>query len=150
MKKTLMVAGCALLLTGCFGSKNEFNEGEYTGEASTGIADTATATVTIDSDGNITAVSLDSTYTTDAGVETTKKTLGDFYGMKIGNSEYGVANLEWYEQIKILEDKIIEDQGVTNIVLGDNDKTDSVSGCTVEIAGLINAFNNAMEKAKAE
>ena len=86
-KKIILIGVIGLaLLSGC--SKG-YKEEIYTGTAIDsygGQNNTATAIVTVDKNGKITDVDLDTTYTKD-GVETTKKKLGDSYGMYGG--EYG-------------------------------------------------------------
>ena len=89
-KKICLISIIGLaLLSGC--SKG-YKEGVYTGTAIDsygGQNNTATAIVTVDKNGKITDVNLDTTYTKD-GVETTKKTLGDAYGM-YGNAKLKLA-----------------------------------------------------------
>lgn len=150
MKKKICLLGVIslALLSGC--SKG-YKEGVYTGTATDtygGQNNTATAIVTVDSNGKITDVKLDTTYTTSDGVETTKKTLGDAYGMKTGNSSYGTAKYEWYEQVEALEKAIVDGQGLNSIKLNDEGYTDSVSSCTIKIDALYNAVNSALEQAK--
>lgn len=150
MKKKICLLGVIslALLSGC--SKG-YKEGVYTGTAKDnygGQDNTATAIVTIDSSGKITDVKLDTTYTTSEGVETTKKALGDAYGMKTGNSPYGTADYEWYEQVEALEKAVIDGQGLKSIKLNDDGYTDSVSSCTIKVDALYNAVNSALEQAK--
>lgn len=147
MKKKIIVLGVTslLFLSGC--SKG-YNEGVYTGTASDsygGQDNTATAVVTIDSDGKITDVYLDTTYTKD-GIETTKKTLGSEYGMY--GVEYGSTIGEWDTQVTALEDYIVTNQGIDGILLDEDGKTDAVSGCTIKIDALYEAVNNALDQAK--
>lgn len=143
-KLCLMVVIGLALLSGC--SKG-YKEGVYTGTAtdSYGGDNTATAIVTIDSNGKITDVDLDTTYTKD-GVETTKKTLGDEYGML--GSPYGSNIGEWYQQVEALEKYVIDNQGIDKINLDEDGKTDAVSGCTIKIDALYEALDSALNQAK--
>ena len=148
MKKIL----CLLLIatfvfTGCSSS---YKEGVYEGNATDnygGTVNTATAKVTIDAEGKITDVYLDTTYNSN-GLQTTKKTLKDEYGMKIGNSAYGQAEYEWYEQVEALENAVVEHQGIDFLNLDENGKTDAVSNCTIVVDALYKALENALNKAK--
>ncbi|MGM9875847.1 MAG: FMN-binding protein [Bacilli bacterium] len=147
MNKKIIVLGMAslLLLGGC--SKG-YKEGVYTGTATDsygGQDNTATAIVTIDNNGKITEVNLDTTYTKD-GVVTTKKTLGSDYGMY--NNPYGSTIGEWDTQVKSLEDFIVENQGLDSIKLNEDGKTDAVSGCTIKIDALYEAVEDALNQAK--
>lgn len=133
------------LLSGC--SKG-YKEGIYTGTAIDsygGQNNTATAIVTVDKNGKITDVDLDTTYTKD-GVETTKKKLGDSYGMYGG--EYGSQVGEWYQQVEALEKNVVDNQGLDKIKMNDEGYTDAVSGCTIKIDALYEALENALKQAK--
>ena len=147
MRKKLYLVGLIgiTLLSGC--SKG-YKEGVYTGTATDsygGQNNTATAIVTVDAKGKITDVDLDTTYTKD-GVETTKKTLGDSYGMY--NVPYGSQIGEWYTQVEALEENVVENQGLDKVVLDDEGYTDTVSGCTIKIDALYEALENALNQAK--
>ena len=149
MKKKLCIMGVIglALLSGC-GSKG-YAEGVYNGTAEDnygGQENTATATVTVDANGKITDVYLDTTYTTSDGVATTKKTLGPAYGMY--GSAYGSQVGEWYEQVEALEDNIVENQGLDGVELDTDGYTDTVSGCTIKIDALYEAVEDALEQAK--
>ena len=98
-----------------------------------------------DKNGNITDVNLDTTYTKD-GVETTKKTLGDAYGMY--NHPYGSKIGEWYTQVEALEKNVVDNQGLDKVTLNDDGYTDTVSGCTIKIDALYAALENALKQAK--
>ena len=74
----------------------------------------------------------------------TKKTLGYDYNMKA----YGGTPYEWFEQIEFLEKAIVENQGTDFITLNEAGKTDAVSGCTISVNHLIDAFNTVIAKAK--
>ncbi len=148
MKKLIILVACAFIFTGC---NSNLKEGTFTGTAIDtygGKENTSTAEIIVDSEGKITSVYLDTTYTTYTGEVTTKKALGDSYGMKTGNSDYGQSDWEWYEQIKALEQAVIDNQGIDFITLDENGKTDTISGCTVQIESLVEALNNALEEAK--
>ena len=147
MKKKLLAIGVLsiVLLSGC--SKG-YKEGVYTGTATDsygGQNNTATAIVTVDKNGKITDVNLDTTYTKD-GVETTKKTLGDAYGMY--NHPYGSKIGEWYTQVEALEKNVVDNQGLDKITLNDDGYTDTVSGCTIKIDALYAALEKALKQAK--
>ena len=148
MKKILSIALVAILLTVC--GSNGLKEGTYERSAIDtygGEENTATARVTIDAEGKITDVYLDTTYTKD-GVETTKKTLGDEYGMKVGNSDYGQAEYEWYEQVEALEQAVIDNQGIEFLNVDEDGYTDAVSTCTIQVSALYEALEDALSKAK--
>lgn len=147
MKKKICLVGVIglALLSGC--SKG-YTEGVYTGTAIDnygGQSNTATAIVTVDSNGKITDVNLDTTYTKD-GVETTKKTLGTDYGMY--GVSYGSQVGEWYEQVEALENNVVENQGLDGIELDSDGYTDTVSGCTIKIDALYEALEDALSQAK--
>ena len=145
-KKIILIGVIGLaLLSGC--SKG-YKEGIYTGTAIDsygGQNNTATAIVTVDKNGKITDVDLDTTYTKD-GVETTKKKLGDSYGMYGG--EYGSQVGEWYQQVEVLEKNVVDNQGLDKIKMNDEGYTDAVSGCTIKIDALYEALENALKQAK--
>jgi len=148
MKKLI----CLLLITTFVftGCSSSYKEGVYEGNATDnygGTVNTATAKVTIDAEGKITDVYLDTTYNSN-GLQTTKKTLKDEYGMKIGNSAYGESEYEWYEQVEALEKAIIEHQGIDFLNLDEDGKTDTVSKCTIVIDALYEAIQDALDKAK--
>ena len=145
-KKIILIGVIGLaLLSGC--SKG-YKEGIYTGTAIDsygGQNNTATAIVTVDKNGKITDVDLDTTYTKD-GVETTKKKLGDSYGMYGG--EYGSQVGEWYQQVEALEKNVVDNQGLEKIKMNDEGYTYAVSGCTIKIDALYEALENALKPAK--
>ena len=147
MNKKLCLMGVigVMLLSGC--SKG-YTEGVYTGSAIDnygGQSNTATAIVTVDAEGKITDVNLDTTYTKD-GVETTKKALGTEYGMY--GVPYGSQVGEWYEQVEALENNVVENQGLDGIKLDSEGYTDTVSGCTIKIDALYVALEDALNQAK--
>ena len=152
MKKILLVLFLGTIcfsLIGC-GKEVKLKEGIYEGSAVDtygGEKNTATAKITVDSDGKITDVYLDTTYIKD-GVETTKKSLGNQYGMKKGNSDFGQSNYEWFEQVEALEQAVIDNQGIEFLKLDENGYTDAVSTCTIRVDALYNALNDALNKAK--
>lgn len=138
MKKAIFVLLAALLIfVGC--SNGKLKAGTFDGEYNLGDSH-ATAKVTIDNNGKITDVYFD-----EAHNGSTKKTLGDAYGMK---SDWGSKIGEWYEQAEALEKAIVANQGVDFITLDETGKTDAVSGCTIKVNHLVDAFKQAIEKAK--
>lgn len=148
--KYLLCVFALVLLVGC--SKG-YKEGEYTGTAVDsygGQENTASAVVTIDSEGKITKVFLDTTYTYEnedgVSVDTTKKTLRDDYGMY--NHPYGSTVGEWYEQVEKLEQAVVDNQGIDFLELDEDGYTDAVSGCTIKIDALYAALDDALEQAK--
>lgn len=145
-KKIFFVSIIAiLLLSGC---TKGYVEGLYTGTAIDnygGQSNTATAVVTVDSNGKITDVYLDTTYTKN-GENTTKKELGTDYGMY--GVEYGSQIGEWYEQVEALERNVVENQGLDGIVLDSDGYTDTVSGCTIKVDALYEALEDALDQAK--
>lgn len=148
MKKALIIMSCimCILVTGCGDVK--LKEGTYKATAVDnygGQENTASAEVVINSQGKIESVYLDTTYMVD-GVQTTKKTLKEDYGML--NHPYGSTVGEWYQQVEKLEVAIVEHQGTKFLMLGEDGKTDAVSGCTIAVSALVEATNKALEQAK--
>lgn len=145
----LFLSGCTLLGSG------KYKEGTYFGSKvyeSQGKQYVATAVIYVSDNGKIATVFIDSTYTTKDGVATTKKVLGDAYGMKATSASIGViaGGAEWFEQIKVLEDKIVSEQGLEWLKYSDatNTKTDSVSGVTISVNDYYAAVKIALDQAK--
>lgn len=145
MKKLLTLLLVTVLLSGC--GSNNLKEGTYEGSAIDnygGEENTATAKVTIDKDGKITDVYLDTTYTTNEGANTTKKALKENYGM----ITYGGAQYEWYQQVEALEQAVIDHQGIAFLNVDEDGYTDAVSTCTIKVDALYKALEVALNKAK--
>ncbi len=150
-----------LTFTGCEKVESGmYKEGNYF--ASSGIH---TASITVDKNGRLISVFIDASYieyengqckntVEEYGalkcVPTTKKTLKEKYGMKQTSANIGniPGGAEWYEQVGTLEKKIIEDQGLTKILVKEDGKTDSVSGVTIEVDEMYQAVLKALEQAK--
>lgn len=157
MKKILAFVAltCLICVSGCTPvEEGNYKEGTYHGTVVDnygGVNNTATAVIYVDSKGLIKSVFLDNTYTKDDTV-TTKKTLGSDYGMKSTSALKGEISggAEWDEQVKNLEKKIVEEQGLDWLKWSDSDETvtDSVSGVTIKINALVEAVSKAIEQAK--
>ena len=148
MKKRLLLVMTFVLIviTGCvkIEEQGNYKVGTYFGSFA-GNGSVATAVVYVDDNGYIKSVYLDTTYEKDE-VLTTKKTLGEEYGMKAASP----ISKEWFEQVETLEKKIITEQGLDWIKWTDEDKTvtDSVSGVTMKINTLYKAVDGALKQAK--
>lgn len=158
MKKIGLVVASLLLLatTACEKVEEEglYKEGTYFGFAqseSYGKVYTTTAVIYVNENGKLASVYLDSTYEKD-GISTTKKVLGDDYAMKETSANMGKipGGAEWYEQVEVLEDKIIEEQGTDFVKWSkeNSSKLDAVSGVTIEATDFIKAVDNALVDAK--
>lgn len=158
MKKYLFVLATFLLvLTGCTVNNDEvkgnYKEGTYFGNYEyeySGQKDVATAVIYVDATGMIKSCFIDTTYLKD-GVYTTKKTLGDNYGMKGTSANIGVipGGAEWYEQIKTIEDKIVAEQGIEWVTYDSaGTKLDGFSGATINVSDLMQAVEKALAQAK--
>lgn len=150
MKKILNLAFalvlCLFAFTGCEKVSGNYKEGTYFGsyvDNYGGSESVATAVVYVDETGSIKSVFLDTTYVKDEG-STTKKTLGDDYNMKPA-SEVGK---EWYEQVNLIESKVIENQEISFIKLDSDGKTDAIAGVTMKVNALYSALEDALKDAK--
>ena len=136
MKKIIFALLVAMVLfTSC---GNKLKAGTYEDKIA-GAESTVTVKVTVDNDGKITSVFFDET-----NKDSTKKALGYGYNMKA----FGGTPYEWFEQVEFLEKAIVENQGTDFITLNEAGKTDAVSGCTISVNHLIDAFNAVIAKAK--
>lgn len=160
MKKLIsiiMVIGCVFYLTGCekaIPKQGNYNKGTYMGSSvfeSYGKKYVTTAVLYVDNNGLIQSCFIDSTYIKD-DVNTTKKVLGDNYGMKETSKNKGVIpnGAEWYEQIAVIEDKVVKEQGLDWVTWSDTEQTklDGISGVTITADTYINAIRKALEQAK--
>jgi hypothetical protein len=155
MKKFLAIVFClsVVFLTGCT-KVGDYKEGTYFGSVeyeSYGKKYVTTAVIYIDKDGVIKSCFIDSTYVKD-DVNTTKKVLGDAYGMKDTSAKQGVieGGAEWYEQVEVIEQKVVEEQGLDWVKWADDEKTklDSISGVTITANTYIEAIEKALSQAK--
>ncbi len=157
MKRILAVLAliCLIGISGCTPvEEGIYKEGTYYGTALDnygGENNTVIAVVYVGSEGLIKSVYLDTTIAKEELI-TTKKALGQDYGMKETSKNKGVIEngAEWDEQVKNLENKIIEEQNLDWINWSDSKKTvtDSVSGVTIKINALVEAVTKAIEQAK--
>lgn len=144
-----------VLVTGCTKvEKGSYKEGTYFGSVSFtsyGASYVTTAVIYVNEDGMIKSCFIDSTYNKDS-INTTKKVLGDAYGMKTSSASAGniAGGAEWYEQIKVLEDKVVAEQDLDWVKWTDEAKTklDSVSGVTITANTYIEAVSKALSQAK--
>ena len=156
MKKLLfsLVLVLSLFLVGCEEQEQgKYNEGTYFGHHefnSRGNDFVTTAVVYVSEDGNIESVFIDTTYVQNE-VNTTKKALGEDYGMRETSANIGVieGGAEWYEQIEVLEEHILKNQGLDWIEWSNEEETetDSVSGVTVTIDTYYAAVEMALNEA---
>jgi len=146
-----MLAGCEKVE-----EKGNYKEGTYFGTAqyeSYGANYVTSAVIYVNENGMIKSVFIDSTYDKDS-VNTTKKSLGDAYGMKETSANIGVipGGAEWYDQVKQIEEKVIAEQGLDWVKWSDDAKTkldlDTISGVTISSDSYINAISNALSQAK--
>jgi major membrane immunogen (membrane-anchored lipoprotein) len=156
MKKFLLgfVMLLALFTVGCEKQVGNYKEGTYIGSheySSYGKNYVTTAVLYVNEEGLIKSVFIDSTYFKDE-VYTTKKVLGDEYGMKEASAEVGTieGGAEWYEQIEVLEDKLVKEQDLEWFTFSNEQKTktDAVSGVTITVDSYYAALTNALELAK--
>ena len=157
MKKYLIALVTILLLTGCTVSNEEtkgnYKEGTYFGTYEyeyNGQKDVATAVVYVDASGMIKSCFIDTTYMKN-NVYTTKKALGDSYGMKETSANIGTISggAEWYEQVKAIEDKVIANQNLDWVKYDESGaKLDGFTGATIKVSDLMKALEKALAQAK--
>ncbi len=64
------------------------------------------------------------------------------YNMKAGGSQY-----QWHEEIAFFEKYVVEN-GLENINLNGEGKTDTIAGCTIAVDHYVKLIKKALEKAK--
>ncbi|WP_374016228.1 FMN-binding protein [Paenibacillus thiaminolyticus] len=122
--------------------QGQFKDGTYHAEAGdfdekSGWKDTLDITV---KDGKIAEVNWDAV-NKEGG--STKKQLGEEYGMKKAGSE-----LEWDEQAKKMEDELLAKQDPAAITVKDDGTTDAVSGVSIHVNGFVKLAEEALASAK--
>lgn len=137
-----LVTGCTKVETG------EYKEGTYMGSVQTesyGKKYVTTAVLYVNEEGVIKSCYIDSTYVKNE-VNTTKKVLGNDYEMKVASP----IKKEWFEQIKVIEEKVVAEQNMDWVKWTDDNNTmlDSVSGVTITADGYIGAVEKALAQAK--
>lgn len=158
LKKLFVIAVACVLTLGVAGcekvEEGNYKEGTYFGSveaASYGKTYVTTAVVYVNENGVIKSVFIDNTYFANEKY-TTKQVLGDAYGMKETSAKNGVieGGAEWYEQVEVIADKVVEKQGLDWVKWTDdtNTKLDGVSGVTISANSYIDAVSKALEKAE--
>jgi len=150
MKKVLVsiMLVAMLMITGCEKVvESKYVEGTYfgyQGYTSYGKNYVVSAVVYVDAKGFIKSVFIDSTYFSN-NVYTSKKVLGDAYNMKPSSA----IGKEWYEQMAVLEDRIVKEQGVAWLTYDEEGTipTDVISGVTIDVADYHKAVISALQQA---
>lgn len=156
MKKfyVIILATLLILTVGCTKvAEGKYKEGTYFGSVefeSHGAKYVTTAVIYVDNAGLIKSCYIDSTYNKNS-VNTTKKVLGDAYGMKTSSANAGKieGGAEWYQQVAVIEEKVVSEQGIDWVTWSDEGKTklDSVSGVTITANTYIEAVQKALTTA---
>ena len=181
MSITLLLVFSFIFVIGCEKEKKEepklgnYKEGTYFGFD---IESKYNATIYVNEDGFIKSVFIDAAYvelndeckanrTTGkfegVCVASSKQMLGDDYNMKPASP----IEKEWFEQVQVIADKVIIEQGINWMVLKYKDKDgnitttmpegqseadkiyqDAISGATIHVIEVYNAIIKALEQAK--
>ena len=129
MKKLTIVALALAMLTAC-GPKT------LTGTAEKDVdGEKIAVEVTLEGD-KVTEITIDETYK-----GSTKRTLGNDYGMS------SIGKDEWYVQVDALQEYIIAN-GVDAVTLDANGYSDVVTGCTINLANIMETVNAAIDAAE--
>jgi len=144
-----MLMGVALVACGGSTEEGDYKPGLYLGYTD-GHQNTY-AYVYVDAEGFINDVFIDTVYTTtnddDEDIATTKMSLDYGQGYDMRND-----GLWWYEQVALLGEDIVENQGIIDydLVDGDFDEDgdDVISGVTITVDGYLEAVGNALAQAE--
>jgi major membrane immunogen (membrane-anchored lipoprotein) len=90
--------------------------------------------------GTIVGVNFNSKGKTEDGEDTSKKELGDAYGMVA----YGGAQAEWFAQAATIEAFVMDTQDLT-LELDADGKTDAVAGASIGMTQFVELFNTALK-----
>ena len=91
--------------------------------------------------GTIVSANLNAKSKDDEGKDTSKKEMGDDYGMVA----YGGAQAEWYAQAEAVEAFILANQGF-DVTLDAEGKTDAVAGASIHLNQFAELFNMTLGK----
>lgn len=140
MKKLIVLAFAAMLLTACGGDSEVSGKAE---SKKTEDGSYVTAEVTKKGD-KITKISINEY---DTSKKKMKKELGSDYGMK---AQSGIGK-EWDEQIKYLE-TYLKDNGIDSVKIdeatGKATNDDVLSGCTIAVSKYVETAKEAADSAK--
>ncbi|MGI6679336.1 MAG: FMN-binding protein [Dehalobacterium sp.] len=149
---TLILLLALSLMVGCGGTGTDepeatgYVDGEYYAEMpefdDNGWKDNATVTI---KDGKIADVVLNSNNEDPAKGDKLTAVANGEYDMKAAGAQAG-----WDEQVKAIEDYIIENQGATGVTFDEEGKSDAISGATIHYNQFFDLVNQALEQAKAE
>lgn len=147
----LFVLLSTIVLIGCKGDE----KGLYVTGKHDHAIDGTSVVLTVDKKGFITSVYIDVEYEVD-GEATTKKALGYDYRMHNGakdktDEEYEAfltenELLEWFEQAELLEQAVIDNQGIFGINEEDK-KVDGVTGVTIVVDAYHKVLEEVLDKA---
>ena len=149
----VLVFSFAVLMSACGGNKDDmvsngsdsdtvqYKDGEY--KASDGEFDDQGYKSTVEvviRDGKIYSVDCDAEHQEDG----TKKAHSESgkYNMKTAGAQY-----DWHEEIAFFEKHVVEN-GLEDIKLDSNGKTDAVTGCTISVDNYVKLINEALKKAE--
>lgn len=158
-KKVISSAVCAavivLSMVGCGGDKNKdsssagsyttesvkYKDGEYLASSPNYDDQGFMATVkVIVKDGRVASVDCDAL--AKEGDSKKVRSENGTYSMKAGGAKH-----EWHEQIAYFEQHVIAN-GVDSISIKGDQKTDTVTGCTIKVKDYVDLINEALDKAK--
>jgi major membrane immunogen (membrane-anchored lipoprotein) len=144
MKKILILIAALVFLTAFASCGDGYKDGVYMAQStsfdSNGWKDDVTVTII---DGKIADVQWDAV-SGDPDIPIKKKqySKSGLYGMLLG-----AAQNEWCDQAKVIEQYVITD-GIGDITLDSEGKTDAISGCTIEIDNFAALVNDCLAQAE--
>ncbi len=143
-----LLMGVVLVACGGTTEEGDYKPGLYLGYTD-GHRNTY-AYVYVDAEGFINDVFIDTVYTTtddDEDIATTKMSLDYGQGYDMRND-----GLWWYEQVDLVAQNIVENQGIIDYDLidgdFDEDGDDVISGVTITVDGYLEAVGNALSRAE--
>ena len=147
----LTILALPFLLAACGAEQGDYTPGVYFGY-SEGHRNSF-AVLTINQNGVIESLLVDSVYTTSGenSISITKRTLDGGCGYDMHRAAVNCeveGKLMWHQQVNAIAAAVVENQGLPDWNVGEDNKMDDLAGVSITVDSYITAIQNALSQAR--